>query len=148
MPAICRRPEALSEGCVHHLGESAIHPFDHVAVEEYDVENPNRSFAAYVDTSHGVVGGPGDRERRRAIVEGRMKPIVPAIAGLMRVTLAAASVALLMLLITAPAAVPSHLDQPPNPNEPIDDPIPDHVKQFPFKVQIQESPRTLYLRAT
>jgi hypothetical protein len=67
-----------------------------------------------------------------------MKRIVPAIAGPVRVSLAAASLALLMLLIAAPAAFPSHLDQPPNPNEPIDDPIPGHVQQFPFRVEIQE----------
>jgi hypothetical protein len=65
-----------------------------------------------------------------------MKRIVPVIAGPVRVSLAAASLALLMLLIAAPAAFPSHLDEPPNPNEPIDDPIPGHVQQFPFRVQI------------
>jgi len=52
------------------------------------------------------------------------------------VSLAAAALALLMLLIVTPASA-SHLDEPPSPNEPIDDPIPGHVENGAIQLKME-----------
>jgi len=66
-----------------------------------------------------------------------MKRVARDIGGPALVALAATTVALLMLLIAAPAAFTNHLDDPPNPNEPIDDPIPGHVENGAIQLQMQ-----------
>src|SRR5688500_15245191 len=59
----------------------------------------------------------------------------PALAAL--AALATTAVALLMLLIVAPAAFSSHLDEPPDPTVPIDDPIPGHVENGNIQLEMQ-----------
>jgi len=66
-----------------------------------------------------------------------MKRVARDIGGPALVALAATTAALLMLLIAAPAAFTNHLDDPPNPNEPIDDPIPGHVENGAIQLQMQ-----------
>ena len=54
----------------------------------------------------------------------------PALAAL------ATAIALLVLLVVPASA--SHLDGPPNPNQPIDDPIPGDIEQGPIRAELEE----------
>ena len=53
------------------------------------------------------------------------------------VSLFAVAIAFLALLVAAPAAFTSHLDEPPDPDEPIGDPIPGHIEDGDIQLELE-----------
>lgn len=65
-----------------------------------------------------------------------MKRPISAVGEPMLVTLAATMLALLVLLMVGSASA-SHVDEPPNPNEPIDDPIPGPIANGAIQLKLE-----------